>query len=469
MGRNYLKAIFLIIISVLLFSCAVKKPMIIPKGINLNPKLQSGQYVPKVDNFLVVLDRSGSMQDPYKGQSKLDLAKNIVGLMNHTIPDLKLMGALRIFGRAGGIFSTAQTARIYGLTGYSTAGLDEALKTVTWGIGDSPLGLATEAAGNDLKTAQGKIALIIVSDGVDMDKSPLLAAKNIKGQFGDRLCIYTILVGNDAAGKKLLEQIAQAGQCGFSVSADQIVSQEGMAGFVQKVFLAKRLDSDGDGVYDDQDRCPHTPSGVKVDSVGCPLDTDGDGVPDYKDKCPDTAKGLKVNDIGCPFDSDGDGVLDDKDQCPDTPKGAPVDTRGCPLDTDGDGVYDYLDRCPNTPKGARVNEMGCWVLAGVFFDTDKWNIKPVSYPVLEDAANVLKSNPHLKVELQGHADSTGNSKYNQRLSENRAKAVMDHLVQKGIAIERLSTIGYASTRPLASNLTVEGRAKNRRVELTPIP
>ena len=229
-----------------------------------------------------------------------------------------------------------------------------------------------------------------------------------------------------------------------------------------------RKDTDGDGVFDDMDQCPDTPKGVKVDVKGCPLDSDGDGVPDYIDQCLDTPKGVKVNEKGCPLDSDGDGVPDYLDQCSDTPKGAKVDTKGCPLDSDGDGVYDYLDKCPGTPKGAKVNEMGCWVLEGVLFDTSKRDIKSPSFPVLDEAVDVLEKDPDLKLQIQGHTDSRGKSKYNQRLSEKRAEAVMDYMVKKGIARERLSFIGYGSTRPVASNLTPEGQAKNRRVELNPV-
>jgi hypothetical protein len=150
------------------------------------------------------------------------------------------------------------------------------------------------------------------------------------------------------------------------------------------------LDSDGDGVPDYIDQCLDTPKGVKVDEKGCPLDSDGDGVFDFMDQCPDTPKGVKVDQKGCPLDSDGDGVADYLDQCSDTPKGAKVDTNGCPLDSDGDGVYDYLDKCPGTPKGAKVNEMGCWVLEGVLFDTNKRDIKSQSFPILDEAVDVLR-------------------------------------------------------------------------------
>ena len=161
-------------------------------------------------------------------------------------------------------------------------------------------------------------------------------------------------------------------------------------------------------------------------------------------------------------------MTDDLDQCPGTPKGAKVDAKGCPVDTDGDGVYDYRDQCPGTPKGARVDERGCWVLSGVYFDTAKWDIKPASYAVLDEVISVLKKNPEVKVEIQGHTDNRGSSAYNQKLSERRAKSVMEYLVKNGIAAGRLSYEGYGPSRPVASNATPEGQAKNRRVELKPV-
>jgi|Deesub1362A_J573_1020465.scaffolds.fasta_scaffold00178_12 OOP family OmpA-OmpF porin len=228
------------------------------------------------------------------------------------------------------------------------------------------------------------------------------------------------------------------------------------------------IDTDGDGVPDSQDRCPGTPRGVAVDVKGCPLDSDGDGVPDYNDQCPATPQGVGVNAQGCPPDSDGDGIPDYKDRCPGTPKGVKVDSKGCPLDRDGDGVYDYLDECPNTPKGAQVNAKGCWVLRNVEFDTDKWEIKPVYYPILNRVVEILKANPTLRVEIQGHTDNRGTRAYNLKLSENRAKAVKDYLVKKGIHPSRLFVKGYGFSQPVASNATAEGRAVNRRVQIKPM-
>jgi OOP family OmpA-OmpF porin len=225
------------------------------------------------------------------------------------------------------------------------------------------------------------------------------------------------------------------------------------------------LDSDGDGVPDYLDKCPGTPKGVKVDKAGCPLDSDGDGVADYLDKCPDTPKGVKVDKAGCPLDSDGDGVADYLDKCPDTPKGAKVDMDGCPLDSDGDGVPDYKDQCPNTLKGATVNSVGCWVIKGLTFDYNKAGIKPEFFGVLGQNINVMKANPTVRVELHGHTDSVGSDAYNQALSERRANAVRDYLVSKGIDSNRLTVKGLGEEDPVATNATPEGRAKNRRVEL----
>ncbi|MBW1782879.1 MAG: OmpA family protein [Deltaproteobacteria bacterium] len=199
-----------------------------------------------------------------------------------------------------------------------------------------------------------------------------------------------------------------------------------------------------------------------------PKDADCDGVPDYLDTCPGTPLGVDVDRRGCPIDTDGDGVPDYLDKCPGTPKGMAVDSHGCPLDTDGDGVPDYQDACPGTPKGARVDQEGCWVIHEAFFDFDKYEIRPRFYPIFDEVVAVLQNNPSLKIMIEGYTDNIGTEKYNQKLSEERARAVKDYLIKKGIQKDRLSTVGYASSRPKASNKTTAGRALNRRVKLEPL-
>lgn len=239
------------------------------------------------------------------------------------------------------------------------------------------------------------------------------------------------------------------------------------------------IDSDKDGVYDGLDKCPDTPKGWPVDAKGCPRDSDGDNVSDGADQCPDTPKYAKVDPKGCPIDSDGDGVYDGIDICPNTPKGATVDAKGCTMDSDKDGVVDGLDRCPDTPRGDKVDANGCsekapeplagkasLVLEGVNFETNLAILTSSSLHILDGVVRSLKDWPEVNVEVDGHTDSSGASNFNKKLSQARADAVKNYLVSKGIDPARLTAKGYGSSRPLVDNKTPEGRAQNRRVELT---
>jgi OOP family OmpA-OmpF porin len=211
---------------------------------------------------------------------------------------------------------------------------------------------------------------------------------------------------------------------------------------------AERKDSDGDGVWDDDDRCPDTPKGVIVDSHGCPKDSDGDGVFDGIDQCPDTPKGVPVDAVGCPKDTDGDGVTDDKDKCPGTPKGVEVDENGC-------------------PKVAPLfqEEKKELILEGVNFEFNSATLTAASSTTLDQVAASLVAWPDIRVEVGGHTDTVGTHEYNVGLSKRRADSVKAYLVNKGVAADRLETAGYAYDRPVATNDTAEGRAQNRRVEL----
>ena len=275
---------------------------------------------------------------------------------------------------------------------------------------------------------------------------------------------------------------------------------------------AKGRDTDGDGVPDRRDSCANTPKGARVDSKGCPIDSDGDGVLDGIDQCPTTPKGCKVDARGCESDADGDGVCDGLDQCADTPDSATVDAKGCPSDADGDGVFDGIDKCADTPKGALVNAQGCPSDAdadGVFdgidkcpetglglkvdslgcpiefieketelldtgmirlhdvnFQTGKAEILPESFADLDVVGQVLRKWPELKIEIGGHTDSRGADKYNQRLSEARARAVMTYLTTKYADLKptQFTAKGYGESRPLVPNTSDLNMSKNRRVE-----
>lgn len=164
-------------------------------------------------------------------------------------------------------------------------------------------------------------------------------------------------------------------------------------------------------------------------------------------------------------DSDGDGVLDRVDYCPHTPRGVKVDLRGCALDSDRDGVLNHKDDCPNTPQGATVDVVGCWVIQDLHFHTAKWDIQTRSYHVLNEVAAILNRHAGLNIEIQGHTDNQGAHAWNMALSHKRANAVKAFLVRKGIQAHRMTTRGFGFDQPVASNETSAGRALNRRVML----
>lgn len=141
-----------------------------------------------------------------------------------------------------------------------------------------------------------------------------------------------------------------------------------------------------------------------------------------------------------------------------------------PGDRDGDGVSDDKDACPNTPKGVAVGERGCWALSnGLLFDFDSSTINKESYKILDYTKEAFDAYPNMKVQIDGHTDSTGPENYNQLLSEKRAQAIMNYLIKSvGIEASRLKAVGHGEAKPAFSNDTKSSRAKNRRVEFTPL-
>ncbi|NUN14333.1 MAG: OmpA family protein [Myxococcales bacterium] len=248
-------------------------------------------------------------------------------------------------------------------------------------------------------------------------------------------------------------------------------------------------DNDGDGVKDAQDKCPNDAEDKDAfqDEDGCPdLDNDNDGIADVTDKCPNDPEDMDgdMDDDGCPdIDTDGDGIADYRDQCPKDPedKDGFQDEDGCPdPDNDGDGVLDTADKCPNQPedKDNCQDDDGCpeegrvcveadriAITEMVFFKTGKAIIDPISFPLLAEVAEVMKTTAGLRlIEIQGHTDDVGNDKSNLRLSQKRADAVRQHLIKNGVNRKILSSKGYGETVPLLPNDSDENRAKNRRVE-----
>ncbi len=158
------------------------------------------------------------------------------------------------------------------------------------------------------------------------------------------------------------------------------------------------------------------------------------------------------------------------------------DEDGCPeSDNDGDAIADLLDKCINDPedydndededgcpeerKSVKVEGDQIKLQEQVFFKTNKATIMPVSYPLLDEVADVLRSNPTIHIRIEGHTDSKGNNRYNKKLSDKRAASVLQYLTDKGIEAYRLESVGYGEERPIEDNSTDAGRAANRRVEI----
>lgn len=252
------------------------------------------------------------------------------------------------------------------------------------------------------------------------------------------------------------------------------------------------LDNDRDTIDDDDDSCPNEPEdrdGVD-DEDGCPegdlLDRDNDTILDEDDECPDDPEDFdEFEDAdGCPdADNDEDGHLDVDDLCPNDPEDFDdwEDDEGCPdPDNDNDRILDEDDECKNEPETYNTvdDDDGCpdrgpvdlvdggiVVFEEIYFQFASAVIKKKSHHILEVVAQTILLNPDMKlIEVQGHTDERGDDAYNLWLSQRRAEAVMDFLIDEGVDAERLQARGYGETVPKDERSNEEAWAANRRVE-----
>lgn len=449
MNKAIISLIWVLALGTILASCTTPQPL----GPMATEPINGAGFSRKADNFLIILDASESMEMPFNNHRKMDIATHIAEGFNQILPDQTYTAGLRSFGHAAAI-SNARTELVYGMDPYDQAGLSQEIAKINHGGGTSRLDLALSAASEDLSALPGRSVVVVISDGSGMGEQAIQAARQLYDQLDGRLCIYTVLVGDDPAGREELEQIAAVTPCGGFYTAEELMQPSNMSTFVKTAFLGQPLDSDGDGIADADDQCPDTPAQIAVNASGCPSDNDADGVADYMDKCPGTADGVQVDETGCALDSDKDGVADSRDRCPDTQARVEVDYYGCPI--------------PAPTKSAVVSQAGTWIYKDVQFASGKSAVTQGSFAVLNEIANALKANPNLKVEIQGHTDGAGSVAFNTQLSQQRAQSVRQYLIDQGVAPDRLTAKGYGPERPIASNATAEGRAQNRRVELKPI-
>jgi outer membrane protein OmpA-like peptidoglycan-associated protein len=251
-------------------------------------------------------------------------------------------------------------------------------------------------------------------------------------------------------------------------------------------------DNDKDKILDEDDRCPNDPETYNgfQDVDGCPdtttNDRDGDGIPDNVDKCPDDPEDRDnfEDEDGCPDpDNDKDGILDINDLCPNDPEDKDnwEDADGCPdPDNDRDRILDASDKCPNEPEtyNGMDDDDGCpdkgrikvgvtklEIMDKIYFETDKDEIKPISFPLLDAIAATIKGNPQLQLlEIQGHADERGDDAHNLDLTERRALSVKRALYERNVEPGRLKSHGYGETKPVCTQHSEDCWSRNRRVE-----
>ncbi len=260
----------------LIFGCATKQPLNLPDFNAMS--FDKNNYTSKVDTFLVLFDASSSMNF----NNKFEIAKAVAERMNATLPEMSQIGGIRSFGHSPNV-SKNDTELFYGMGRYSTAGFQAGLDKITEAGGPSPMFKAIDEAGGDFDGFEGgNSAVIFITDGLDLPGDVLTSAKTLKAAYGSSMCFYPILVGDAPEGKTLVEGIADIGQCGAAYNAEDLLTSNGMASFVETVFLnskpgvapvapkvSMKKDTDQDGVYDDADQCPNTPMGAPVTPAGC--------------------------------------------------------------------------------------------------------------------------------------------------------------------------------------------------------
>jgi len=248
---------------------------------DLNGLVSSGELQQKKNTVFAIVDSSSSTGEIYDGTgfsglSKLSVEKELLNRMNQTIPNITLSSGLRSFGY-GSCLDWGFTKLNQPVQSHSSTSFNEAINSLECSSGGSPVASGFTAANEDLSSAPGNIAVLLLSDGHNYELSPVPAIETLKETYGDKLCVYTVWVGNEAeqSGQAFLQSMVDTSGCGFSTTADEIASSAGMSAFVSKVFFEHSIpvpvekDSDGDGILDSQDQCPNTPKGAIVDKDGC--------------------------------------------------------------------------------------------------------------------------------------------------------------------------------------------------------
>ncbi len=367
--------------------------------------------IKKVEKFMLIFDATASMTKEYHGQAKFDFAKQLALCMNKTIPPIGLQAGLRTFG------SPVYTTLLHDLTEYGVDDYDSAIRSILAPDGASPLAMAIDATNGDLQDISEPTAVIIISDAEEMDISPELSVEEIKNKLGETITFYTVLVGDDPAGKKVMEGIAKVGG-GFSINADNLVAPGQMQAFVRKVFLTKAAPKKNIIIL-----LPDRQGKVgKVEVT--------------------TSEGTQI------IDKAGYSVGFNKAE----------DIRNEPTLVKEKTIQEVfgsaLKAMPGEPRRFTL-----------FFKNDSTELVKQSNSSLPAIIKFIKSVDKPYISIEGYADRVGSDDYNLRISHRRALYVRELLVTKGIDPSSVDLTFYGENHPLVDTDDGVSALQNRRVEI----
>lgn len=200
--------------------------------------IDSSAYAAKVDAFVVVMDASSSMKFDYEDRENFYSAKDVVTHMNQTIPEMGYNSALVGFG-SGSCVNREDARVVFGPTTHERAAFSDGLAMLECAGGVTPMADGVTVGGDTVKAGTGQVALILVSDFWEINSDAVIAAVDtLKADYGSRLCIHTIKVGDADQTGDLTAALAGVNNCGSSMDAASLASSAAMANYVTDVLLA---------------------------------------------------------------------------------------------------------------------------------------------------------------------------------------------------------------------------------------